>query len=306
MDPRITLRLQAHGGVTSVTELLHLGVSRHVVDRAVAAGWLLRLRRNVVVDPQVWGAATPSERHALRARGTARAWRRVEFALSHHSALALAGLPVHGVDHRVHLSRLREGSGRSGTATRIHAAVPAAFVRQVDDVPVVAPGLACLQVAALFGVEAGLVSADALLRAAPGTDLVAASRAGRFCNGAHRAAMVVLLADGRSESPGESRSRWLLHGLGLPTPEPQAVIADVDGWAARVDLLFRAERVVVEFDGLLKYTHPDVLRAEKLREDRLRALGYEVVRLTWADLARPEAVKARILAAFARSHSRSA
>jgi hypothetical protein len=40
------------------------------------------------------------------------------------------------------------------------------------------------------------------------------------------------------------------------------------------------------------------LWAEKLREDRLRALGYVVVRLVWADLDRPQAVIQRVLAAL--------
>lgn len=306
MDPRIALRLSAHGGVSSVTELLELGVSRHVVADAIAAGEVVRLRRNVIVDAQVWGAAAPWDRHALRARGTARAWRRVSFALSHHSALTVLGLPVHGVDNRVHLVRLREGSGRSGTTTQIHAPVPSAFVRRVDDVPVVAPVMACLQVAATFGVEAGLVSADAVLREDPRADLAAALEVAPLGNGTLRAATTVLLADGRSESAGESRSRWLMHALALPAPELQAVIETPDGWSARVDFLFRAQRVVVEFDGMFKYTSAEHLQAEKKREDRLRALGYEVVRIIWADLEHPERVRAGILAAFARSQARPA
>ena len=51
-------------------------------------------------------------------------------------------------------------------------------------------------------------------------------------------------------------------------------------------------------------------RAEKQREDLLRSLGYEVVRLTWADLARPKRVEALIRSAMrrveARSHHRTA
>ncbi len=54
-----------------------------------------------------------------------------------------------------------------------------------------------------------------------------------------------------------------------------------------MDFLFRDQRTIVEFDGLAKFRTPEDLRAEKLGEDRLRSLGFEVVRLTWADLARP-------------------
>lgn len=64
------------------------------------------------------------------------------------------------------------------------------------------------------------------------------------------------------------------------------------------------DRVVVEFDGMLKYENPADLAAEKLREDRLRALGYEVVRLTWADLADAEVVRAKVEAARERARRR--
>ena len=112
-------------------------------------------------------------------------------------------------------------------------------------------------------------------------------------------------ASGLSESAGESRTRWLLLTLGLPLPEQQARIMDRDGvFVARVDFLYRDRRVVVEFDGMLKYDDPAALRQEKLREDRLRELGYEVVRLTWADLADPRGVRRKLMAAFARSLAR--
>ena len=50
----------------------------------------------------------------------------------------------------------------------------------------------------------------------------------------------------------------------------------------------------------------EILRQEKLREDRLRALGYEVVRLTWADLDDPGRVHDLITSAFARAAARAA
>jgi len=62
---------------------------------------------------------------------------------------------------------------------------------------------------------------------------------------------------------------------------------------------------VVEVDGKLKYTEPEVLWREKRREDALRRMGIEVVRLTWADLmAGAPAVRALVLDAFARAAAR--
>ncbi len=93
---------------------------------------------------------------------------------------------------------------------------------------------------------------------------------------------------------------------GLHTPEPQAWVRDADGFAARVDFLFRAERVIVEFEGMVKYQSAQDLQHEKVREDALRRLGYEVVRITWADLESTSRVSQLIHEAVSRSRARAA
>jgi very-short-patch-repair endonuclease len=72
------------------------------------------------------------------------------------------------------------------------------------------------------------------------------------------------------------------------------------------DLKLDRWKVLVEFDGAMKYSSPDTLLAEKDREDRIRALGYEVVRLRWSDLARPHLVRQKLLGAIARAEARAA
>ncbi|WP_232311813.1 hypothetical protein [Janibacter melonis] len=85
-------------------------------------------------------------------------------------------------------------------------------------------------------------------------------------------------ADGRHETPGETRTGVCPHRLGRAYT-PQVWIGQ-----DRVDALLDDEPVVVEFDGELKYTDQDALVAEKIREDRIRSRGYGFVRLMWADL----------------------
>lgn len=119
-----------------------------------------------------------------------------------------------------------------------------------------------------------------------------------------RAARIVAFADAAAETVAESLARVVFLEQGLPTPELQCEIFDDRGFIGRVDFLFRKFNTVVEVDGRLKYDDgdPRVLWREKQREDRLREAGYEVVRITWADLMyRPEKVRARIEAAFARA-----
>ena len=85
-----------------------------------------------------------------------------------------------------------------------------------------------------------------------------------------------------------------------------------------MDFLLDEEKVVVEFDGKVKYTRtaetPDpfgnrrtqqeVLWLEKRREDRLRELGYEVLRVTWSELDDPQALALRSAAAVRRARTR--
>jgi very-short-patch-repair endonuclease len=72
--------------------------------------------------------------------------------------------------------------------------------------------------------------------------------------------------------------------------------------------LFEEAKVIVEFDGRVKYSDGSALWAEKLRQERLAAQGYEVIRVTWSDiLDRPAEMLRRIRAAIQRGlrrHSR--
>lgn len=93
------------------------------------------------------------------------------------------------------------------------------------------------------------------------------------------------------ETPLESRCRLWFRAAGLPAPTPQHLIRLPRGKRARVDFCFVEHRVVVEADGRVKYSDgapwrraDDVpLWDEKLREDQLRDLGFEVVRAYWRD-----------------------
>ena len=56
---------------------------------------------------------------------------------------------------------------------------------------------------------------------------------------------------------------------------PQFEVYDEHGrFVARADFLAAGTNVIVEVDGLLKYTDREALRREKLREVALQRLGY--------------------------------
>jgi hypothetical protein len=114
---------------------------------------------------------------------------------------------------------------------------------------------------------------------------------------------VLALADGRSESVGESRSRVMCDRYHLPPPRLQVEMWDGSILLGRVDLYIEEWRTVIEFDGRVKYRvdgidQPqkvqDVVWAEKLREDSIRALGLAFCRVTWDDLRRQRETTERI------------
>lgn len=133
----------------------------------------------------------------------------------------------------------------------------------------------------------------------------------RYCvgwPGVSRAREAWQHAEARLESALESRCAVWFRDGGLPSPELQVRVRGRDGRVfARLDFLFRAQRTVVEADGRGKYDAADVLWKEKQREDRLRDMGFEVVRATWADGDDGGAdLVRRVLRAFDRAARRAA
>lgn len=315
MSDRLLAAAAAHHGILCTADATRLDVDANALASLVGSGTLIRVRRGAYVVSELWAHASPERRLDLCTRAVLRARATTAEAATHQSALAVHGLPLYGapvdvVDLAGAVRRVRRASG-----VRLHPADPSLDVVEVDGCRAVSVEVALAQVVLRHGREAALVPADRAL--ASGTadldhvvELVA--RLAESPRSAVRAERWLREADAASESVGETRTRLLLTDLGHDV-RSQVPIADSTGVVfARVDFLL-GEKVVVEFDGLLKYADADgreALAAEKKREDLLRSLGYEVVRLTWADLARPKRVEALIRSALqrveARSHHRTA
>ncbi|KGN40176.1 hypothetical protein [Knoellia aerolata] len=205
-------------------------------------------------------------------------------------------LDVVDVAAPVRASRVRPG-------LHVHVATPEQLSGATGQpVRVVSAADACVLTAAASGFEAGVVAMDAALhRRLVTRDALTAAGAlpgSRYGIGTVRHAIAA--SDSRCESPGETLTRLVLVAAGL-TVRSQVSLDDEDGFIGRVDLLV-GDRVVVEFDGAVKYDGLDgkrELMAEKRREERLRDAGYRVVRVTWADLSHPERLVRRVLGQLA-------
>jgi very-short-patch-repair endonuclease len=260
------------------------GVDEAAVRRQLRAGTWWQPVRGTVSPVVVEGDdhVVARRRHALTAAAVALL--RPGQVVSGRSAAILHGLPTIEVPDLVELTA--DGSttaGRHGRALVRTAALRPDEIMRWFGVPVTVPAVTVVDVARRDRRE-GIVVIDAALRERvarrTGLEAVLARSCGR--PGVRQARELVALGSPRAESPLESVVRLALHDDGFPPPSLQALIGD-----ERVDMLWRSRRLIVEADGRLKYRGDlggDVMWREKKRERRLSRLGYEVVRVFWADV----------------------
>ncbi|MBF4479349.1 Transcriptional regulator, AbiEi antitoxin, Type IV TA system [Rhodococcus rhodochrous J3] len=293
------------------SDLLAGGTTSDEIRQAVRSGRLRNITRGVYVDGGVdVDALTLHHARVLARRGRTTP----DAVVSHVSAAVLHGLPLWNVDlSPVHISRDRS-SGRRTPTLHVHkCAYQPEEVCVVSGLRTTTVAQTVVDLARTLPADSAVIAGDAALRAHPDIAplLLDALASSGMRHGIAAARRIVAFLDGRSESPGESLSRLRIRSAGLPAPKLQYELRTPSGaFVARPDFLWDDEGVVGEFDGRSKYgsdepgATAETVHREKLREDAIRALGFEVVRWTWADLFRFEAVHARLLRAAGRARRR--
>ncbi|MGQ0574425.1 MAG: type IV toxin-antitoxin system AbiEi family antitoxin domain-containing protein [Pseudonocardia sp.] len=278
-------------GVQWRRDLLAAGVTPDELRRSVRVGKLVALRRGAYVD----AAGMPDEpvaRHALQVRAAVRHLDQGA-VVSHVSAAAVHGIAIWNVAlTRVHVTRNRRTGARRTRSLDVHAApLDPDEIIAVDGVASTSVARTVVDLARTLPFEQAVVIADSALRRGlvrPAQLRAAVDRALRR-PGNPQARRVVAFADGRSDNPGESRSRIAIHRAGLPAPQLQW---RVPGLRVDADFAWPELGTIGEFDGKVKYGRllrpgqepGDVVFAEKVREDAIRAERLHVARWTWAEL----------------------
>ncbi|MDO5618712.1 endonuclease domain-containing protein [Kocuria sp.] len=125
--------------------------------------------------------------------------------------------------------------------------------------------------------------------------------------GVRRARQVFALADGSSESVAETLTRLILVQNNLSGFVPQYQVT-AQGETFRVDFAWAEEKLILEFDGDIKYSGrfgdpSQVIQAERRREKALTNAGWRVIRVNWAMLTRnPQALIDLVQEALAVRH----
>ncbi|MBN1097609.1 hypothetical protein JKP76_17160 [Blastococcus sp. TML/C7B] len=236
--------------------------------------------------------------------------------VSHQSAAVLHGLPLWGVRlDRVHVTRRPPASAHVGRHLHCHVArLPDDDVVLVGGVAVTSPLRTVLDLARSLPFEPAVVLLDAALHehVVGPTELEQGVAGLGRAPGTRAATRAVRFADARSDSVGESRSRVVLHRVGLGPSTLQLEVRTPRGaLVGRSDFGWEKEGVLGEFDGRVKYgrllrpgqSPGDAVFEEKRREDALRDEGWGVVRWTWDELV-PGVLGPRVRRALERGRRR--
>jgi hypothetical protein len=211
-------------------------------------------------------------------------------ALSHDSAALLHNTFITPLgSNRVHVSippgsRLPRDSGLV-----VHRVLlePDEIVRRCG-VPVTRPARMAFDLGSGREPVEAVVALDALLyqRVIRPDDLGAIIQARSGWPGVERFRKTVRLARPHVESPMETRMRLRLVADGLPEPTVQYTVLDSNGlFVARLDLAYERLRIGLEYDGD-HHREQETFRYDAARLNRLRLLGWTILRFTAADVLR--------------------
>jgi very-short-patch-repair endonuclease len=183
------------------------------------------------------------------------------------------------------------------TVHRVHSLSPA-DVRLWKGLPVTSPARVLVELAGVLTIDE-LESALAIVRRrklATDQEIHEAIARAPYAKGVGN--LRALLAE--AGTPRLTRSKYerkllkLIAAAQLPRPIPNAKVDGIE-----VDLCWPDHRLIVEFDSLTFHLDRAAFEKDRLRDQRLTAAGYRVIRITARQLdTTPEAVVARIAQAL--------
>jgi very-short-patch-repair endonuclease len=284
---------EQHGLITTAQAVKALGASRK--GRWVAEG------RLISVQPTVFRlAGTPETWHqAVHAASLA-----ADATVSHRSAAELWGLiqPAGYIEVAVRGDRKRR-LRPPAIAHRIVDLHPGLAVQR-EDMPVTDPvrtvidlGLVMPEWSVRRVISRGL-SSRALDLAAVRTLREALARPGRNGTGTVRRILDgELLNWTKEESELELRFTSLARRAGLPDLVLQHEVWHAGRFVARIDAAYPELKLAIEVDGYEHHSSPEAFQRDRTRQNQLIALGWTVLRFTWADITKHPATVAATIAA---------
>lgn len=313
--PQLVAHMRRQQGLFTADQAYAAGYSVDEIQRLRAGKVLHSVRRGVYASSSSYAALGGLARHRVDTQA-ALLRLHVPTTLSHETAAVWTEMALLRPElETLHVTRAELRVSRREAGIHHHpGSLPTGHSVVIDGVMVTSPARTAVDIARRTDFARGLAATDSCLRS--GTPREELQGVMEYCAswpGARDASGAVCAADGRAANPGESWSRAVLIEAGHEPTHLQYEVRDEDGLVGFSDFAWLDRLTLGEFDGRLKYAVPPgadaetaarVVWAEKWREDRFRAKGFEVVRWGWEDLFHPARLVARLLAAFARADSR--
>ena len=265
-------------------QLITLGVGRSSLARAVARGRLHRVHQGVYsLVPVTALPPLAAEQAAVLACGP-------RALLSHRSALALWQLSP-APNGRVEVTVVHGSPYRNRAGIQVHQArvLDHRDVRRHQRLPVTAPARTLLDNAPRLSDRELELGLDQALASHLTSRTAIREMLQRYPNRPGAPRLRALLNADRGSSVTRSRAEERLLALvrrgGLPAPE-----ANVELGAYRPDLLWRDQRVVVEFDSWAFHGGRGAFERDRRRDNDLAKAGFQVIRVTDRHLREEPAV----------------
>jgi very-short-patch-repair endonuclease len=266
-------------GLVTTRQLAAAGISKHAIRHRVAQGRLSRYHRGVYLFGPLQAQFTPEMAAVLACGPTA--------LLSHDSAAAVYGFRPRPTNPHVTVTT---GDPRPANVT-VHRATPHLSLKAAVHygLPLTTPERTLADLAAMLPQrELDRAAEQAQILRLP-IEAIGRRR------GAARLRRALRTDPRMTRSEAEARLLALIRAARLPTPRTNVRIGRHE-----VDLVWDAQRVIVEVDGFAYHGTREAFERDRLRDAELQAAGYRVVRVTWRMIVdEPEALVARLAALLA-------
>ena len=275
-------------------------VDSRTLVRASEAGRLTRISFGRYVETERWAQLDELNRHRLRTLAVASS-ATSDNVFSHYAAASVWRIPLLGEwPERIDvLGPPRSGGRSSEQVRRRRTTALTEEIVEFDGVRVTSPARTVADLARILPREEAVAAIDSACwrgrseRRARIDDVRRWAWRCRRDRGGERAVEAAAFATDLAESVWESASRVAIASLGYPPPEMQHPFVWDRNTTYRCDFWWPEQRIIGEFDGLVKYASPnrqsahDIVVREKIREDRLRTMCAGFVRWTAADIRDP-------------------
>lgn len=245
-----------------------------IEPRALRGPTYRRILRGVYVDADV------PDSPQLRAEAVVVLIGKERAIASHATAARFHGVPIPALPDE-HVTVLERGDRRRSSEVRVHLAKESRLLCR-DGVRVSSPTQTFLELAGMLTLVDLVVVGDDLVK----RELVALGKLREFCESAEhpharRAARAAAYVREDVDSPMETRLRMLIVLAGLPEPEVNRKLHNVEGEVVRrFDLSYPSVKVIVEYDGRQHIERVENWESDLVRREEIDDGGWRILVVT--------------------------